>query len=206
MIKANADSEAERRLIEQYEAEQPAPAPPSAQTEDEAERQMIEQYEAEQPAPVPPAAQTEDEAEAERRMIQQYEAEQPAPVPPAAQTEDEAEAERRLIEAYEAERAPARAEEIPEPGEPSTPGSDLQVAETYSRGLSVYRNRRYQDALDEFRKVAAAEPDRADIHYLIGYCHLMLRQYEQSLAAFRQSFSNDPNFDPRSIYQLPPSP
>jgi len=197
MIKAKADADAERQLIEQYETENPAPAAPAAQTEKEAE--------AEKPAPAAPGTPTEKEAEAERRLIEQYETQQRPPGAATTQTEEATEAERRLIEQYEAERAPATAEQSTAPAGASPPVVDRQVAESYTRGLSDYRNRQYQEAMEEFTKVAAAEPDRADVHYLIGYCHLMLRQYEQSLAEFRLSFAKDPRFDPRSIYQQPPS-
>ena len=179
----------------------------------EAERRLIEEYEEEaQPNPSAATTQTDEEAEAERRLIEEYERAQPEDT--AAQTEDEAEAERRKIEEYEAQRAPTAEESPPAEKEidsvpPPVVEQDLQfqpVAESYTRGLEIYRNRRYQEALDEFIKVAAAEPDRADVHYLIGYCHLMLRDYDQSLEAFRLSFERDPAFDPRIIYQELPSP
>ena len=80
---------------------------------------------------------------------------------------------------------------------------DADVQETFERGLRQYRNRGFRQALEEFNKVVAMKPDRADIHYLIGYCHLMLREYELSLDAFRRSFDEMPNFDPRTIYQKP---
>ncbi len=80
---------------------------------------------------------------------------------------------------------------------------DADVQETFERGLRQYRNRGFRQALEEFNKVVAMKPDRAEVHYLIGYCHLMLREYELSLEAFRRSFDEMPNFDPRTIYQKP---
>ncbi len=80
---------------------------------------------------------------------------------------------------------------------------DAAVQETFERGLRQYRNRGFRQALEEFNKVVGMKPDRADVHYLIGYCHLMLREYELSLEAFRRSFDEMPNFDPRTIYQKP---
>ena len=71
----------------------------------------------------------------------------------------------------------------------------------YERGLRLYRSRSFREALTNFTGVAQAEPDRADVHYLIGYCHLMLKEFQQSLDAFQRSFDSDPEFDPRTIYQ-----
>jgi tetratricopeptide (TPR) repeat protein len=72
---------------------------------------------------------------------------------------------------------------------------------SYERGLRLYRNRNFQDALAAFSEVAQSEPDRADVHYLMGYCHLILKEFEQALDAFQRSFETDPEFDPRTIYQ-----
>jgi tetratricopeptide (TPR) repeat protein len=85
--------------------------------------------------------------------------------------------------------------------EPSmeTAEPDTQVA--YERGLRLYRNRNFREALTTFTEIAQQEPDRADLQYLIGYCHLMLKEFQQSVDAFARSFENDPEFDPRTIYQ-----
>jgi tetratricopeptide (TPR) repeat protein len=82
---------------------------------------------------------------------------------------------------------------------------DAVVGETFDRALRQYRNRGFRQALEELNKVVAVKPDRADAHYLIGYSHLMLREYEQSLDAFRRCFDEMPGFDPRTIYQRPKS-
>jgi hypothetical protein len=49
--------------------------------------------------------------------------------------------------------------------------------------------------------VAEADPNRADVLYLMGYCHYILKHFEDSLNAFRRTFEVDPDFDPRGIYQ-----
>ena len=46
-----------------------------------------------------------------------------------------------------------------------------------------------------------ADPDRADVLYLEGYCHYVLKHFQNSLDAFRRSFAVNPVFDPRGIYQ-----
>ncbi len=64
-----------------------------------------------------------------------------------------------------------------------------------------YRNGNYQAAMGELTRVTDEAPDRADAFYLIGYSHLMLRQYPESVDAFARAFQLDPTLDPRSIYQ-----
>ncbi len=44
---------------------------------------------------------------------------------------------------------------------------------------------------------------RADTLYLKGYSHLMLQEYSKAVEAFGQTFTSDPRFDPRTIYQDP---
>ena len=85
--------------------------------------------------------------------------------------------------------------------EPSMETPDPEVQASFERGYSLYRNRNFREALTAFAEVAQAEPDRADVHYLMGYCHYMLKEFQQSLDAFERSFEKDPTFDPRTIYQ-----
>ena len=75
------------------------------------------------------------------------------------------------------------------------------VDESFERGLRLYRNRDYRQALEEFAKVIEVQPDRGDAHYLIGYSHLMLKEFQASLDAFRRAFEEEPSLDPRTIYQ-----
>ena len=80
--------------------------------------------------------------------------------------------------------------------------ADEPVAnESFERGLRLYRNRDYRQALEEFARVIETQPDRGDTHYLIGYAHLMLKEFQASLDAFRRAFEEDPNLDPRTIYK-----
>ena len=64
-----------------------------------------------------------------------------------------------------------------------------------------YRSGNYQAAIFELTRVTDVAPDRADAFYLVGYSHLMLRQYSESVDAFARAFQLDPTLDPRSIYQ-----
>lgn len=78
------------------------------------------------------------------------------------------------------------------------------VDDMMQQAKNQYRHRRYQAALDQLMRVTEEAPDRADAFYLIGYCHLMLRQYPESVKAFARAFELDPDFDPRTIFQAPP--
>jgi tetratricopeptide (TPR) repeat protein len=64
-----------------------------------------------------------------------------------------------------------------------------------------YRNRDYRAAASELTRTVELDPTRADALYLLGYSHLMLRQYPESVEAFGRAFAADPTFDPRTIYQ-----
>lgn len=65
----------------------------------------------------------------------------------------------------------------------------------------IYARGNYRAALSELERVLAIEPERADALYLTGYSHLMLREYQDSVEAFRRAFQADPTFDPRTIYR-----
>ena len=85
--------------------------------------------------------------------------------------------------------------------EPTVQTLDPAAEESFTRGLRLYRNRNFREAMGEFSQVSESQPDRADVHYLIGYCHLMLKEFGPSVDAFRRSFDKDPEFDPRMIYK-----
>jgi tetratricopeptide (TPR) repeat protein len=65
----------------------------------------------------------------------------------------------------------------------------------------LYRNRDYRAAATELARTVELDPTRADALYLLGYSHLMLREYPEAVEAFSRAFQADPTFDPRTIYQ-----
>ncbi len=79
--------------------------------------------------------------------------------------------------------------------------SPMVAGEAFERGLRFYRNRNFSQALQEFGVFLEAEPDRADVYYLMGYSHYILKHFQDSLDAFRLAFELNPDFDPRGIYQ-----
>lgn len=78
-------------------------------------------------------------------------------------------------------------------------------ADPMNEAKRQYRNGNYQAALGELGRVTDEAPDRADAFYLMGYAHLMLRQYPESVDAFARAFQLDPTLDPRSIYHPRPA-
>ena len=101
----------------------------------------------------------------------------------------------------EALSTPEQAETPPQPEPPAPQASTTASTEAYQRGLRHYRNRNFTQALKELGQVSQADPDRADVLYLEGYCHYVLKHFQDSLEAFHRSFEVDPVFDPRGIYQ-----
>ena len=66
----------------------------------------------------------------------------------------------------------------------------------------LYRNGDFRSALTELNRIVATRPS-AEALYLIGYSHVMLREYDEAVNAFSQAFETNPSFDPRTIYQRP---
>jgi Flp pilus assembly protein TadD len=64
-----------------------------------------------------------------------------------------------------------------------------------------YRGRDYRAAVTELAKTVELDPTRADALYLLGYSHLMLREYAEAVEAFGRAFQADPALDPRTIFQ-----
>jgi tetratricopeptide (TPR) repeat protein len=67
----------------------------------------------------------------------------------------------------------------------------------------LYRNRDFRGAASELETVLESGGPRADALYLLGYSHLMLRDYTEAVDDFARAFEADPTFDPRTIYQRP---
>ncbi len=68
----------------------------------------------------------------------------------------------------------------------------------------LYRNRDFANAVPKLQEVLTGG-DRADALYLLGYSHLMNREFDESVEAFSRCFAIEPRFDPREIYQRPVS-
>jgi tetratricopeptide (TPR) repeat protein len=82
---------------------------------------------------------------------------------------------------------------------------DIQDASMASmeEGKRLYRRGDYRAAIDALSAVVTENPERAEAHYLIGYAHLMLREFAPSVEAFSRAFVANPSLDPRTIYGRP---
>ena len=78
------------------------------------------------------------------------------------------------------------------------------VEETLDEAKREYRSGNYQAAIGQLTRVTDEAPDRGDAFYLMGYSHLMLRQFPESLEAFARAFQLEPTLDPRTIYRPRP--
>lgn len=83
--------------------------------------------------------------------------------------------------------------------EPQGPEASSEAA--MARAKQLYRNRDFRGAVTELERVLELDPGRADALYLLGYSHLMLRDYQEAVNDFARAFEADPSFDPRTIYQ-----
>ena len=77
------------------------------------------------------------------------------------------------------------------------------VESLMSRAKQLYGAGNFRGALEPLMRVVDVEPERADALYLLGYAHVMLREYPTSVDWFGRAFAADPTFDPRTIYHLP---
>jgi ribosomal protein S12 methylthiotransferase accessory factor len=52
---------------------------------------------------------------------------------------------------------------------------------------------RFEEALEFLRSGAAIDPDRTDIHNLMGFCHFKRGEHEAAVAAFQRVIELDPS-------------
>jgi ribosomal protein S12 methylthiotransferase accessory factor len=59
-------------------------------------------------------------------------------------------------------------------------------------GVALKETGRFAEALDWLNQGAALDPERTDIHNLMGFCHFKRGEHEQAVAAFRRVIDLDP--------------
>lgn len=68
-----------------------------------------------------------------------------------------------------------------------------EVPSIYSyMGTALKEVGRFDEALEALRKGAAMDPERTDIHNLMGFCHFKRREYELAVASFQRVIDLDP--------------
>ena len=85
----------------------------------------------------------------------------------------------------------------------------LLVAQgNFQKGISFYKQKRFQEAADEFKKIVEDDPLYEDGYRVLGDCYLKLKKYSDAAAAFEKAVELDPeNFTPAqglaiSLYNL----
>jgi tol-pal system protein YbgF len=112
-----------------------------------------------------------------------------------------------IQEPKQAEQKPA----APKEAAPFKPGG-FDVEASYTEALSLFKARRYEDAINAFTEVMTMAPKNSladNAQYWIGECYYGLRNYEKSLQAFNKvlTFQNtnkapDSHLKIALIYQL----
>jgi len=90
--------------------------------------------------------------------------------------------------------------EAPPAVKPETPPAaavepKTKETELYDKSIGLYRDGKYEEALDGFRSFLKAFPksDRADnAHFWIGESYMALKQYEQAILAYQEVIKNYP--------------
>jgi ribosomal protein S12 methylthiotransferase accessory factor len=59
-------------------------------------------------------------------------------------------------------------------------------------GVALKEAGRFAEALDWLNRGAALDPERTDIHNLMGFCHFKRGEHEQAVAAFQRVIDLDP--------------
>jgi Tfp pilus assembly protein PilF len=91
----------------------------------------------------------------------------------------------------------------PEP-EPQTVAAPLAATHSVATGLELFRKRRFRQAVTEFEKAVAAEPESAAAHFYLGYSLYKIAEPTRRLTPdkqraaeeFARCYSIDPAFTP----------
>jgi tetratricopeptide (TPR) repeat protein len=88
--------------------------------------------------------------------------------------------------------------------QPQTQMKSMQTpvrSTSVNEGMRLYRQKRYQQAIDEFNKVLQTEPNNAAAYYFSGYAHYVMGHHPEAIASFKKAFEADPSFDPRPYFR-----
>jgi tetratricopeptide (TPR) repeat protein len=81
--------------------------------------------------------------------------------------------------------------------EPSTKAanSTIDAAAIYNRGVALMHEKKYAEALVDFRKAVQAKPDFAEAHNNLAYClrHQGPTKYNEALGHYNKAIQLDPN-------------
>jgi len=57
----------------------------------------------------------------------------------------------------------------------------------FQKGLSYYKQKQYQRAIEEFEKIVQQIPDYESGHRILGDCYLQTREYDKAVESFREA-------------------
>lgn len=63
----------------------------------------------------------------------------------------------------------------------------------YTQGLTPYRQKQWQQAVECFTQATTEQPDHAPSHFKLGMSHFRLKEYEAALAAMTRALELDPS-------------
>ncbi|MGE5839307.1 MAG: tol-pal system protein YbgF [Deltaproteobacteria bacterium] len=117
-----------------------------------------------------------------------------------ATLESTVEQQHRYLNLPPVQAKPGPGAETPPAVKPQTPPAaaaepKTKDAELYDKSIALYRDGKYEEAIDGFRAFLKTFPksDRADnAHFWIGESYMSLKQYEQAILAYQEVIKNYP--------------
>jgi tetratricopeptide (TPR) repeat protein len=74
---------------------------------------------------------------------------------------------------------------------------DVQAAnEHFNRALTLYFQKDYTGAIEEFVEAVKINPDNAKAYYFIGYSYYKRGEFTQAAEAFEKAYALDPKYSP----------
>jgi Flp pilus assembly protein TadD len=71
----------------------------------------------------------------------------------------------------------------------------------FDHAMRQYRRGHYSEAIAEFNRVVAADPNNAAAYYFMGYAQYVTHHLPEALASFTQAFKVNPSFDPKPYFR-----
>jgi Flp pilus assembly protein TadD len=73
----------------------------------------------------------------------------------------------------------------------STPARNVQI-DSFAVGKKAIEDKKWQQAVDAFSKVVAADPKNADAYNYLGFANRWLDKYPEAFAAYNKALALDP--------------
>ena len=71
----------------------------------------------------------------------------------------------------------------------------------FDHAMRQYRRGHYSEAIAEFNRVVAADPNNAAAYYFMGYAQYVTHHLPDAMASFHQAFTVNPSFDPKPYFR-----